>query len=226
MGGTGILLYNFCFFYGFQYISASRGTLIVSLNPTVIGLIAYFFLKEKVSPIQWLGMGLSVIGICIIMINKDPNLLVTDENSWKGDLLLLGCVLSWATYSTISKPVVQEIGAIYTVFCAIVIGTILLGIGVIYAGYLTPFYIKNITLSGWLNLAFLGVVATALCYVLYYQVIHLIGSSKSATYIALVPVFGVLLAFLLLDEILSIPIIIGGALAITGVYLSNKAKKI
>jgi len=47
LGFFGIFFYNLCFFYGLQYINASRASLIVALNPAVIGLASWWLFKER-----------------------------------------------------------------------------------------------------------------------------------------------------------------------------------
>lgn len=94
LGFTGIFCYNICFFYGFQFISASRGSLIVAINPAGIGLTSFIFLHERIGLTKWLGILLSLIGVVTIIISKDPAALTMGENTWKGDLLILGCVTS------------------------------------------------------------------------------------------------------------------------------------
>ncbi|MEE9447558.1 MAG: DMT family transporter, partial [Arenicellales bacterium] len=221
MGLTGVFFYNVCFFYGFQYISASRGSLIVALNPTVIGLVSFLFFNEKIGPIRWLGIILSLLGVSVVIIGNDPQALSMEVDAWKGDLLILGCVASWATYSIVAKPVIDGLGATSAVFYSLLVGTALLFLLALSLGDLTFINIKNIGLTSWGSLLFLGGLGSAVAYVLYYKSIGLIGATSAGVYIALVPIFGVSLGALLLDEKVTLSLILGGAAATIGVYLSS-----
>jgi drug/metabolite transporter (DMT)-like permease len=224
LGLTGIFFYNICFFYGFQFISASRGSLIVALNPAGIGLVSFIFLHEQIRPIKWLGIMLSLIGVFIIVISKDPTALSMDVNTWKGDLFLLGCVACWVTYSVASKRVISEIGTIHSVFYSLVVGTILLGVTALSTNQANLVNILELSYSQWFSLLFLGVFGSALAYVWYYKGIEKIGATQAGVYIALVPVFGIILGMLLLKEPITLPMIIGGIIVILGVYFCNWSK--
>ncbi len=52
LGFFGIFFYNLCFFYGLQYINASRASLIVALNPAVIGLASWLLFKERLGRVK------------------------------------------------------------------------------------------------------------------------------------------------------------------------------
>jgi len=72
------------------------------------------------------------------------------------------------------------------------------------------------------GLFYLGVFGTAVGFVWYYQGVSRIGAAKTVIFNNLVPVFGVLLGWLLLGEQLTPSLIVGGLLAITGVFLVNR----
>ena len=222
MGACGIYAYNLCFFYGFQWISASRGSLIVALNPAAIGLVSFVFLHERLKPVQWFGIGLSILGVVMVILAKDDQALATSGESWLGDVLLLGCVASWAAYSLIGKPVIEEIGARLAVFHSLWIGALLLTITASLMGDLTLQSLQGLDKSEWLSLIFLGVFGSAIAYVWYYRGIELVGATQAGSFISLVPVFGVILGVLLLNEAVTPLTLGGGALAVFGVYLCNR----
>ena len=79
------------------------------------------------------------------------------------------------------------------------------------------------TWRGWSSIVFLGVFGTALAFTWYSQAIALIGTTKAAAFINLVPLFAVLLGALLLDERIGGAVLAGGALVMVGVFLTNRA---
>jgi drug/metabolite transporter (DMT)-like permease len=74
-------------------------------------------------------------------------------------------------------------------------------------------------------IAFLGLGATVLAYVWYFKGIAQLGAGTAASYISLVPVFGVLSSVLYLGEAVDASLLVGGALAIAGVITMNLARK-
>ena len=73
-----------------------------------------------------------------------------------------------------------------------------------------------------LNLLFLGLIASALCYVTYNACIHLLGTIKASAYIYSIPLFGVIVATLTLGESITFATILGGIAVLLGLFLSQK----
>ena len=83
---------------------------------------------------------------------------------------------------------------------------------------------QNFSQQSWLGLIYLGVVPSALGYVLRYRMIQTVGVSTFASSLNLIPVFGVLLSALLLGEALSVEIFISLALIVTGLFIIQKGQ--
>jgi drug/metabolite transporter (DMT)-like permease len=75
--------------------------------------------------------------------------------------------------------------------------------------------------SVWVSLAFLGVIGTAIAFVWYNEALQKLGSARTVIFNNLVPVFGVFFGWLLLGEPLSTSLVVGGAIAVTGVFIVN-----
>src|SRR5471032_1308606 len=75
LGFFGIFFYNLCFFYGLHYINASRASLIVVLNPAVIGLASWLLFKERLGTARWLGIALCLVGAGTVIVSRNPQLL-------------------------------------------------------------------------------------------------------------------------------------------------------
>ena len=221
LGLIGIFFYNVCFFSSFQFISASRSSLIVAMSPAGIGLASFIFLNERIGITQWLGIVFSLVGVATIIISKDPTALAMGANTWKGDSFIMGCVASWVTYTMISKRIIAAIGIINSLFYSLVVGTVLLGAAALITGQANLTAILQLSYLDWLSLLFLGVLSSALSCLWYYKGIEQIGATQASVYISLVPVFGVSLGMLLLNEPITLLMVIGGIKVILGVYLCN-----
>src|SRR5471030_2038355 len=79
LGFFGIFFYNLCFFYGLHYINASRASLIVALNPAVIGLASWLLLKERLGRAKVAGIAICIAGASIVIVSRNSQLLASNE---------------------------------------------------------------------------------------------------------------------------------------------------
>ncbi|WP_374220695.1 EamA family transporter [Deefgea sp. CFH1-16] len=101
-------------------------------------------------------------------------------------------------------------------------GTSMLFMALVFQGGDTISAMTFITQKQILSLMYLGVIGSALAYILYYDGIQSIGATKAGGFIALNPLSAVVLSFLILGENLSSSMLLGGIIAITGIYFYNK----
>ena len=218
LGLSGILVYNLFFFLGLRDISASRAGLIIALNPVSITLASRIFLKERLTAFKLLGIAISLLGAAIIITEGNVSTLVS-QGIGKGELAILGCVLSWTVYSLVGKLVMQELSTLATTTYGIWIGTVLL----------LPFTIweqhdrlSQLNWSTFFGLAYLGILATVMAFNWYYEGIKTIGAGKAAIFINLVPMFAIIFSALFLREFPRAIVLLGGSLVILGVSLVNR----
>ncbi|MGP6459503.1 DMT family transporter [Pseudomonas parakoreensis] len=222
LGFFGIFFYNLCFFYGLQYINASRASLIVALNPAVIGLASWLLFKERLGGVKVAGIALCIGGASLVIVSRNPQLLAVTPNAWIGDLLILGCVVGWGIYSLFSRKLNLALGPLQTVTFSVLIGCVMLLVLATLRGEMSAAALLNLDAPQWLSLIYLGVFGSALAYIGYYDGIRKIGATRSGVFIALNPLTAVLLGALLLGEQLTLTLCLGGALVLAGIYLCNK----
>ena len=222
LGFFGIFFYNLCFFYGLHYINASRASLIVALNPAVIGLAAWLLFKERLGRVKLLGIALCLSGAAMVIVSRSPQLMQGNADAWVGDLLIAGCVLGWGVYSLLSRELNNSLGPLQTVTWSILLGTLMLGVTTLVTGRLTAEGLSTIHLPQLASLLYLGVVGSALAYIGYYDSIRRIGATRAGVFIALNPLTAVMCGALLLGEQLTATIMLGGAVILLGIYLCNK----
>jgi drug/metabolite transporter (DMT)-like permease len=222
LGLFGIFFYNLCFFYGLQYINASRASLIVALNPAVIGVASWLLFKERLGRSKVLGISICIAGAGVVIVSRNPALLMATPDAWKGDLLIFGCVVGWGVYSLFSRRLNQSLGPLQTVTYSILIGTFMLWTLAAVRGELNWTALSDLGRPQWLSLIYLGVFGSALAYIGYYHGIRKIGATRSGVFIALNPLTAVILGALLLGEQLTPPMYVGAVLILAGIYLCNK----
>ncbi|CAI8712349.1 Drug/metabolite transporter (DMT)-like permease [Pseudomonas sp. IT-196MI5] len=226
LGFFGIFFYNLCFFYGLHYINASRASLIVALNPAVIGLASWLLFKERLTRAKVVGIAIGMAGASMVIVSRDPQLLAggvgAGAGAWLGDLLIFGCVLGWSVYSLFSRELNHSLGPVQTVTWSILLGTVMLWITCIVRGEVSVAAIAQLGAQQWMSLLYLGVLGSALAYIAYYDGIRKIGATRSGVFIALNPLTAVILGALLLDEPLTLAMCLGGGLILAGIFLCNK----
>lgn len=221
LGFFGIFLYNICFFYGLDLIDASRASLIVAINPAVIALVGFFCFKEKLPAVRMVGIVLCLAGAILVITSRAPGALTVGSAHWAGDILILGCVLSWVTYSVFGRGLISEIGSLETVTYSVVAGAVMLAVAAAASGQLGELRWEALSWKNTLALFYLGVFGSALAYVLYYEGIEKIGSTRAGTFIALNPLTSVLDGAALLGERLTLNTLIAGGIVIAGLVVSN-----
>ncbi|SJN56201.1 putative amino-acid metabolite efflux pump [Vibrio ruber DSM 16370] len=225
LGFCGIYTYNLFFFAGLQHISASRASLIVAANPAMIAIASFLFYKERFSLTRLCGITLCIIGAATVIISKSPQAVLQTQSSGIGDLMIVGCVLSWVAYSVFGKQTVQSIGPLHTVTYSVLAGAVMLTLTTLFSGQLDVGTLASIHVQDFISLSYLGIIGSALAYIWYYSGIEKIGATRAGAFIALNPIAAVSLGALLLGERLSMLMGVGGLLAIVGILLCNRPEK-
>jgi drug/metabolite transporter (DMT)-like permease len=220
LGATGILAYNLLFFYALAQLPAGRTSLIVALNPVVTLLLAMLLLGDKLSPVRWLGIALALIGVWIVVTRGDLSQLFVSVG-W-GELSMLGAVFAWAVYTLLGRKLLQGLSPVVTTLWAALWGLLFLAFSA--AREWNKWQAAAFTPVVWASLIYLGVLGTAVAFVWYYEGIRRLGTARTVVFNNLVPVFGVLLAWLILGESLSVSLVLGGSMAVAGVFLVNRVK--
>ncbi len=218
LGLTGVFGYNVLFLTGLQHISAGRAALIIALNPLVITIFARLFLGEQLNIKQSFGIFLSLAGATLVITNGNPATLFSTSFG-KGELAMLGCVASWSVYSLVGKSVLTSMSPLSSVLYSSLIGTLLLAIPAFHNEVYST--LLSIRLVDWLNLSYLGFFGTALGFSLYYGAIKKVGATRAGVFINLVPLFSIILSWLILDESIRLIVIIGGIILLIGVSITN-----
>ncbi|MFL5586297.1 MAG: DMT family transporter [Ktedonobacteraceae bacterium] len=218
-GLTGIALYIAITNVGLVYTAASSAALVQAAIPAVTTLLSVLLLKERVSRLQLLGIGLSIAGLLLV---TGLNMNQTGSAPLVGNLFIFGGVLAWAVYTVQGKKLVSTFPWLVITMASISAGML----------FLLPFAIGELWLQGMpdlradglLELLYLGAASSALGYALWNYGLRFLDASEAAPYINLIPVVGLLLSVILLHEPLTLIQAAGGALTLFGVWLSNRGQ--
>jgi drug/metabolite transporter (DMT)-like permease len=220
LGLTGVFSYNVFFFLGLERIEAGRASLIIANNPVFITLFSALIFRERLRPAAALGILLSLCGALVVITRGDPLSALRGGVGW-GELFIFFCVLSWVAYSLIGKRVLAALSPLASVTWASLLGMAFLSPPALAEGLL-PAALRYSS-AGWAGILYLGVFGTVAGFVWYYRGIREIGPARASQFINLVPVSAVLLAALVLEEPLTLSLLAGGVLVLTGITLTNRS---
>lgn len=221
LGALGIFAYNLFFMGALERLHASRAALIIALNPIVTITISALVLKEHLSPRRWLGVAIALLGVWIVISHGDLA-HIASAGIGAGELLMFGAVTSWALYTILGRRVLAGgLTPIAATNYAALWGTAMLGAA--SAAQLGDLQASQFDWRMVGALLYLGVLGTALAFVWYYMSIKRCGAAIASIFNNLVPVFGVAISVLVLDEPLLPSMLVGGAIAICGVMMVTRA---
>jgi len=166
------------------------------------------------------GVALSVCGAVYVITRGNPGDILQGAIG-RGELFIFGCVASWVSYSLIGKIVMRDVRPVSAVTYACLVGS---------AALLPPALVEGMagslgsySLSAWLSIVYLGFFGTCLGFIWYYEGIREIGPSKAGVFINFVPISAVIMSFFLLGESIDASLLIGAALVLSGIYLTNRS---
>jgi drug/metabolite transporter (DMT)-like permease len=217
LGFSGIFAYNFFFFKGLKMVPASRGALLVGLNPTIVLLASAIYLNERITGRKLLGIFISLLGVAIVISRGNLGDLFSSLEI--GDLFMLGCPVTWAIYTLAGREALKHTTPLQASTWASLTGVLML---LMFAG--TETYPREIAPEVWIALAYLGIIGTVVAFVWYYEGIRKIGATQTAIFTNLIPVFAVILSVLILQEKVSWYTWLGGAMVVGGVLFVNLKK--
>ncbi|MFX0168734.1 MAG: DMT family transporter [Candidatus Hodarchaeota archaeon] len=222
LGSIGVFGYGILFLIGMQFTTSTQGSIIAGINPTLVSLLAFVFLKERLtSRWQYVGYLFSFLGIVFVV--GVQTLFEFRLEYLIGNFILLCAMLTWGTYSILGKIIMQNRSSLETTAGGIFIGTFLFFLGAMVEQFWTlPAMVDP---SFWVNVLYMGIFVTVLGFLFYFLGLKNLGASHAAIFISLVPVFGTLFSILLLSEPLYPTFVIGLALVVTGILVINFPRK-
>lgn len=219
LGLTGVFLYSWFFFKGLQTVPAGRAALIVACIPVCVAVTSALCFRERFNALKLTGTLLSLAGVAVVLSHGNPVSLLAHGVA-PDDMLILGCVAAWTTYSIGGRLAMQHLVPTHAVMWSCVTGAALHLLPALNGGLIHD--ARHASWVDWGNILFLGVAATGFAYAWYYKGIQQLGASRAAIFINLVPIFAILFATLLLKEPLALSLMGGGAMVITGVIITNR----
>lgn len=195
---------------GLQYTTPSKNAFLTALNVVIVPFIAFLVLKKKIPWKVLLGALLSVCGVALLSLDGDLSLGL-------GDGLTLLCALGFAFQIFFTGEFVKQYSASALNLIQMATAFVLSAAGLLLSGE-TELYL---TTTGALSALYLGVVSTTICYLLQTACQKYVDETKAAIILSMESVFGTLFSMLILHEVLTPKMLLGCAVILAAVIISN-----
>ncbi|MFA0887564.1 MAG: DMT family transporter [Synergistales bacterium] len=216
VGFLGFTVYHVFLNYGEQSVSAGGASLIVSFTPVLTALLAVLLLGERLRPAGWVGIAISVGGVAIISFGEGGGIALEP-----GSALILVSSLGSSLYNVFQKPFLKRYDPVAFTTYAMTAGTLFM---LVFAPGLPGAMIRA-PLNATLSVAYLGVFPGAIAYSTWTFALSRMPASRLATSLYLSPVLAIGIAWLWIGEIPTLLSLLGGAVTLVGVLLTNTKGK-
>ena len=214
LGGVFLGTYAFAISFGYVFISAAAGALVFYFF-VVFSMSSYSVLKEKelLSRRLIVGQTLGLLGVLTITFSRIGSV------SPSGVLLMALTGTSWGVYSVYGRRFANAFDYTYNTF----LGLSLIAIALILAS------LPLVGISEWSAISssslllalFMGTITTALSYVLWNRVLKRLKASQGGLAQLIVPILTAIMGIVLLNEALTLSLLVGGSFILVGIYLNN-----
>ncbi len=220
IGIVGTTIYQPLFINGLALTKASNTSLILATTPAFIVLIQRIWHKERFAPRGWFGIGLSFVGIAVIVFSGGD--VTLESAALLGDIFVLGGTLCWALYSVFAAPLLKTYSSLAFSALTTIFGTLPLLV-------LTAPAVANqnwgaVSIGSALGVLYSALFAIVVAYIIWNLGIQRIGGARTAIYSNLTPVIATVASTIFLNESLTLLKIIGALIIFSGLYFARTAK--
>ena len=219
---TSVGLFNSFTYLSLVHTQVINASLFNTAIPAMIILLCFLFKIEKTNKFQILGLVISVLGILSIITKLDiNNLLLLNFN--KGDLIMIGGVITWGLYSSFLKKKNFTLPLLTLVHILCTFGLL----------FILPQYLYELSQDlvikfnkdlGYI-LIFLALFPSIGSYYCWAGAVSIIGANRAGIFLSLIPLFSTIMAIIFLNEKFQFFHLIGAILIVLGLFLSNKETK-
>lgn len=207
----GVTLLSSLYHLSLTFLPANVAALVFSCNPVFVVLFSPLILPEKITGRKLSAVALCLAGICILAHDRADGLSAT------GLLLMLLSSVVFAIYTVFFKKLTPRYGALpITAFTGLIGGLCIVPLGFAFEG----FPVASYGLADWTGILYLALAGTALAYFLFiYGMGHVEAGIGSMSFF-LKPFLAALFSWALLDEVLTGPMLVGGAFILGGMTVA------
>lgn len=219
-GLLGIGFNQLLFIKGLSLTYSIHASLLMLCTPLLITLMAFIFLRERMSPGVGIGLLMGVTGSVMLITSKES--IRAGRDIITGDILIALNAISYAFYFVLVKPLMKKYSPLQVLRWSFTFGGL----------FILPFGWTEFLHAPWNSfssvdlaaIAFVVLGATFLAYLFNIYGLHHIQATATGAYIYLQPIFATIVAVVFLEEKLSLIKFISALMIFVGVYLVQQAK--
>lgn len=217
LGIIGNSFYQLCFLLGLTYTTAANASLIISTTPAMVAAVGALLGIERLRRSGAAGIALALGGVGLILAARGLQLTGA---GLRGDLLLLGCAVSWTIYTLGVRSLGGGLSPLTITTWTTITGTP----GLVLIGLPQALSTDwgGLSRGAWGGLAYSAVLGVVLAYLLWNNSVRVAGPNKTAIFGCAIPLVATLLAWPVLGEAPTWAQAAGAALIVTGVLLTRR----
>ena len=221
-GVFGMAGYNWFVNAGYELVPAGVGTLITTIEPLMIAVLAAVVLGEKLNRYIFLGVALAIIG-AVVLFWQDLTATAPSTVPPRGVIYLVLCCVGWAVYTVAAKPLLERHDSFtVTAVTMLVAAPILIGA----ASEPVPVLAAKLDLGQWAEVVYLVLAAGIGGTMMWNYGTRHLSSAAAATFLYLIPVVAVVSGATILGEQVTAFIMAGGLLMLAGVAAAQFGPKL
>lgn len=219
LGVVGIGLHNALAYLGLNYTTATNGVILNSFIPVMIVALSWIVLRERARPRQVAGVAVSLAGVLAILSQGSLATIIAFRPN-VGDLLVVLSMAMWSIYSIALRWRPAGLHPIAFLFAIVIVGVF----AMLPLWLAESAFVRTIAWSPSVigAIAFVALFSSVLAYLAWNRGVEELGPTVAGLFVHLMPVFGVLLAWAVLDERLGWHHVGGMALILAGIAIASR----
>jgi drug/metabolite transporter (DMT)-like permease len=218
LGLTGLVLNTTVWYWGIQHTTALNAGIIGAAAPIFTAVAASALLHDRLTRRNWAGIGLSVMAV-IVTVAKGSLAVLLELDVNRGDVIILLSQVAWIVYTLYSRAALSTLPAAWVMAGAhVVSAAVLMPLALaLEAPWPAPWTAPR----GWVVIVY-GAVPVTLGHLWFYAIVRIVGASRAATFMNLMPFVVIALAWAIAGETVHAYHLVGAALVVAGVYLVTR----
>jgi len=220
IGGAGFFIFQLAFTFGVQNTTAGNSSLLLALVPASVAIINKLFKIEEISTPMILGIGMSLFGVILIVVGSGKEISTSGDHLF-GVLMMLIAQFAYGYYSVFSKPLLHKYSTYQVTAYMVTIATALF-IPVAMPSLMIIEW-QDVPPIAWFSVLYSGIFAICVGNFLWMWAIGKIGSTRTALYNNLSPIFAVGTGYIFLGEGFGWLQFFGAVVILGGTYLTRQS---
>jgi drug/metabolite transporter (DMT)-like permease len=202
---------------GMQYTTAAKTGWIIGTAPVFMALVGLAAFKESLTILKTTGILIAFFGLILLISHGDLSSI--DLISNKGDFLILASAFTWAVYSAVNKKISLTYPPMMTIlFLFLMMAVIILPFTINDAAVQSVIHLSAVS---WVSILFLGILCSGAAYVMWASALKEMESAKVGAFLYFEPFVTVLAAWVIINEKITLLMILAGIIITLGVVLVN-----